>query len=286
MLIRYPRRARLHQLKRTMSETANAMFKIVKEGFTDGSHYDKYRPDYTPETTSAILRMLTAEHGVSAGENCDILELGAGTGKLTKHLYKALPPDLKFVATEPMSEFLTTLRERCPGVTTVKCTADVIPFPDNSIQGIVAAQCFHWFANESALTEITRVLKPKGNLILVWNVPNTEVDWVDVLTKKALTFYNDDDPQYVRFWWKDAIDAFPGLGLKTRKLLDYTTSEYTIDDMKTFYSTTSTFASMSADDKEHALGELEKVVRSHPSTADKTILQYPRVTDLLQYIKQ
>ncbi|XP_033724518.1 uncharacterized methyltransferase C25B8.09-like [Pecten maximus] len=269
-----------------MAEKRSNLFQIVKEGFTDGSNYDKYRPDYTPETTSEIIRMLSAESGSNGDGNCDILELGAGTGKLTRHIQKALPPEMKFVATEPMAEFLSTLREQCPGVETTQCSADSIPFPDNSIQGIVAAQCFHWFANEASMREITRVLKPNGSLILVWNIPDTSVDWVDAVTKKALTFYSDDEPQYVRFWWKDAIDAYSGLRLETRKQLGYPSAEYTMEDMKTFYSTLSAFARMSDENKEQALDELMKIVNSHPSTAGKNTIIYPRVVDLLQYVKR
>ncbi|XP_060077924.1 uncharacterized protein LOC132557454 isoform X2 [Ylistrum balloti] len=268
-----------------MAEKSNMTRQIVKEGYTDGAHYDKFRPDYTPETTSEIVRMLTVDYEANSGERCDILELGAGTGKLTSHLHKQLPSDLKFVATEPMEGFLKTLREQCPDVTSTQCAATSLPFPDNSIQSVVAAQCFHWFANETSMREITRVLKPNGNFILVWNIQDVSVDWVDAVTKKALTFFGDE-PQYLKFWWKDAIDAFPGLRLKIRKKLNYPTAEYTIEDLKTFHSTLSAFARMSPGDKEEALGEIEKVVRTHPATAGKTVLQYPRIVDLLQYVKQ
>lgn len=269
-----------------MAEKTSNLFQIVQDGFTDGSHYDKYRPDYTPETTSEILRMLTAESVSNTDGECDILELGAGTGKLTRHLYKALPTNLKFVASEPMVDFLTTLRDRCPGVSTIQCTADSLPFPDNSVQGIVAAQCFHWFANEASMREITRVLRPNGSFILVWNIQDIRVNWVNALTEKVLSYYADDEPQYIRFWWKKAIDDFKGLRLKTRKELDFPASEYTTEDIKTFYSTLSAFSRMTEDDQKQALEELIMIVKNHPATIGKTTVAYPRIVDLFQYVKQ
>ena len=43
------------------------------------------------------------------------------------------------------------------------------PLQDNSIDAVIIAQGFHWFADLDSLKEIYRVLKPQGKLGLIWN---------------------------------------------------------------------------------------------------------------------
>ena len=53
-----------------------------------------------------------------------------------------------------------------------------IVLPDSNVDAVVAAQCFHWFANQDAVTEISRVLAPGGTLGMVWTMPDESVPWV------------------------------------------------------------------------------------------------------------
>jgi ubiquinone/menaquinone biosynthesis C-methylase UbiE len=55
--------------------------------------------------------------------------------------------------------------------------AEAIPIPDNSVDAVVRAQSFYWFANATALTEIHHVLKPGGQLGLIWNIRDASVGW-------------------------------------------------------------------------------------------------------------
>ncbi|KAK3097699.1 hypothetical protein FSP39_012252, partial [Pinctada imbricata] len=65
----------------------------------------------------------------------DCLELGAGTGKFTEKIIKYLPKNIKYLATEPMSGFLDTLKAKCPELETMQCPATKIPLPDTSVKG-------------------------------------------------------------------------------------------------------------------------------------------------------
>src|SRR5215510_14639686 len=49
-------------------------------------------------------------------------------------------------------------------------SAERIPLADASVDAVVCAQSFHWFANVNALSEIRRILKTGGVLGLIWNV--------------------------------------------------------------------------------------------------------------------
>ena len=104
-----------------------------------------------------------------------MLELGAGTGKLTGQLV-ALGHDVH--ATDPDAAMLAKLSDRLPEVRTSQASAEEIPAGDRSYDVVVCAQAFHWFDHARALPEIARVLKPGGHLSLVWNQRDERVPWV------------------------------------------------------------------------------------------------------------
>ncbi len=97
-----------------------------------------------------------------------VLELGAGTGKLTRLLVSAFR---HVVAVEPADAMRRLLVALCPKAETVDGTAQEIPLADASVDAVFAAEAFHWFDDARALAEIERVLRPRGALVLMWNVP-------------------------------------------------------------------------------------------------------------------
>ena len=96
-----------------------------------------------------------------------VLDLGAGTGKLTRSLI-ALGHDV--LAVEPSPEMIGELRRALPGVEALEGAAERIPVPDGRFDAVTAGQAFHWFDPELALPEIARVLRPGGTLGAVWNL--------------------------------------------------------------------------------------------------------------------
>jgi SAM-dependent methyltransferase len=97
-----------------------------------------------------------------------VLELGAGTGKLTRLLVEVFGGVVAVEPAEAMRRLLTTL---CPEAEALAGTAQEIPLADTSVDAIFAAEAFHWFDDERAIAEIVRVLRPHGALVLVWNLP-------------------------------------------------------------------------------------------------------------------
>ncbi|HEY7043355.1 MAG TPA: class I SAM-dependent methyltransferase [Nocardioidaceae bacterium] len=127
--------------------------------------YDEFRPGYP---AAAVEWMV----GTSPGT---LLELGAGTGKLTKSLATI---GHQVVATDPSADMLRRLAGAAPTAVRVIGRAEAIPLPSSSVDAVVAAQAFHWFDHDRALPEIVRVLRPGGVLALVWNSADQKVPWV------------------------------------------------------------------------------------------------------------
>jgi SAM-dependent methyltransferase len=125
--------------------------------------FDRVSPDYErgrPEYPAAAIERL----GLGAGSR--VLDLGAGTGKLTRLLDAA---GLETIALDPSRAMLAELTARVPRATTLVGTAEAIPLADASVDAVTAGQAFHWFDAPAALAEIHRVLRPGGTLGLVWN---------------------------------------------------------------------------------------------------------------------
>jgi SAM-dependent methyltransferase len=128
--------------------------------------YAEHRPDYAP---AAVRWALEAAPGPR------VLDLGAGTGKLTGTLV-ALGADV--VAVEPDLAMLAELRRALPAVRALPGSAEAIPLPDASIDAVLAGNALHWFDMAVAGPEIARVLAPRGTLAGLWNVMDNRVDWV------------------------------------------------------------------------------------------------------------
>ncbi|MGA8847980.1 MAG: class I SAM-dependent methyltransferase, partial [Nocardioides sp.] len=142
--------------------------------------YHRGRPTYPANAvswlaTGVVLDEDTPGSSVSART---VLELGAGTGKLTASL---LAQGHDVHATEPDEGMIEVLRRDLPAVRTSVSGAEAIPLADASVDVVVAAQCFHWFDAEPALDEISRVLKPGGHLALVWHERDERIPWVKKL---------------------------------------------------------------------------------------------------------
>lgn len=127
--------------------------------------YERGRPTYPPKAAA----WLTSDQPVT------VLELGAGTGKLTRQLVE-LGHDVH--ATDPDPDMLALLERDLPQVRVSQASAEEIPAGDRSYDVVVSAQAFHWFDLDRALPEIARVLKPRGRLSVVWNVRDERVPWV------------------------------------------------------------------------------------------------------------
>jgi SAM-dependent methyltransferase len=139
--------------------------------------YERARPGYPDDA----VRWLAGERP------CDVVDLGAGTGKLTRSLVAL---GHRVTAVEPLEAMRAHLVRAAPGAVAVAGNAEAIPLADARADVVVSAQAFHWFDHGVALPEIARVLRPGGRLALVWNVRDGGDPWVaqlsDVLGRESL----------------------------------------------------------------------------------------------------
>jgi SAM-dependent methyltransferase len=108
-----------------------------------------------------------------------VVELAAGTGKLTARLVDA---GHRVIAIEPAPQMITRLARQAPDAIPMQAVAERIPLADSCADAVVVAQAFHWFDSEAALAEIARILRPGGTLGLVWNYRDESVPWVRQLS--------------------------------------------------------------------------------------------------------
>jgi SAM-dependent methyltransferase len=127
---------------------------------TVAAEYERWRPDY-PEHA---LRWAADELGLQEGAR--VVDVGAGTGKLTRGLV-ALGLDV--VAVEPGGPMLEQLRAAVPAAEALEGPAESIPLADGNVAAAFAGQAFHWFDRERAVPELHRVVRPRGGLALLWN---------------------------------------------------------------------------------------------------------------------
>jgi SAM-dependent methyltransferase len=132
--------------------------------------YAAHRPNYPDAAIDWALEPVAARAELA------VLDLAAGTGKLTKSL---LPRAGHVTAVEPDPDMLAVLRAQLGDrVTALSGTAESIPLPTSSVDAVLVGQAFHWFDDLLAGREIARVLRPGGVLAGLWNYEDGSVDWV------------------------------------------------------------------------------------------------------------
>lgn len=171
--------------------------------------YERGRPGWPPEVVDVP----------GLGPSARVLDLGAGTGKLTRLLAAAFA---QTIALEPAREMRRLLVELCPRAEVLAGTAQEIPLAGGSVDAVFAAEAFHWFDDERAAGEIARVLRPRGALVLMWNLPAGPTEPSIAAVE---SFLNDrapkgvgydpldlDGPQYTSGRWRPSLASrFGGL---------------------------------------------------------------------------
>jgi SAM-dependent methyltransferase len=121
--------------------------------------YDRVRPEYPPAAVDLVVSRL------GLGPEAVVLDLGAGTGKLTRPLVERFP---RVIAVEPDPGMRAVLTRATEAYRVLDGKAEAIPLDDASVDAVLVGEAFHWFDTEPALGEIARVLRPCGGLGLIW----------------------------------------------------------------------------------------------------------------------
>jgi SAM-dependent methyltransferase len=130
--------------------------------------YVRYRPGYPIE----VIGLLRRECGLAAGSV--VADIGSGTGKLTGLLLQSGCAVFGIEPNLDMREAGERLLQAFPRFTSIAAPAEATTLPDASIDLVTAAQAFHWFDRARVRAEFARILKPGGQLVLIWNDRRTQ----------------------------------------------------------------------------------------------------------------
>ena len=163
------------------------------QGFAEVSTiYEQGRPDYPDQIIDEIVGKV--------GPTEITLDVGAGTGKLTRRL----SPKRRVVAIDPVPAMLSVLSATSPDAEGVVSIAEALPIAPRSVGAVVVGQAFHWFDGERALAEFARVLQPPGTLLMVWN-ERRHREPPHRLINHLLLPYRSNAPGYRSGRWRHAF---------------------------------------------------------------------------------
>ncbi len=245
--------------------------KAAAKGFDNNARaYEVARPSYPAEAVAHIVG-----HG-GIGPGTRVLDLAAGTGKLTRLL---VPTGAEVVAVEPVAGMRDELHALLPDVTVHDGTAEALPLDDASCDAVTIAQAFHWFDAPRALAEIRRVLRPGGRLFLVWNIRDRSEDWVrtfgDLLVdgpdmvRPYDSYYDVDYPAIVA----DA-GGFEPVSLWTHDWDQPSDEELLVARAESV----SVVGARPPDEKAVVLDRIRNLARTHPALAGRTSFPFPYTT--------
>lgn len=217
--------------------------------------YERGRPSYPPDAIDWLLP-------VSAR---DVLDLGAGTGKLTTRLVER---GLDVVAVDPIPEMLDVLRQSLPDTRALLGTAEEIPLEDNSVDAVLVAQAWHWVDPARAIPEVARVLRPGGRLGLVWNIRDERLGWVRELGD---IIGRDGDPV------RDKVtlpEPFTDLERHQIEWTNYVTPQALID----LVASRTYCINSPTEVRTKTLDKVRELLATHPALANSAGLALPYVT--------
>jgi ubiquinone/menaquinone biosynthesis C-methylase UbiE len=166
--------------------------RAASEGFSRSADaYERGRPEYPAAAVACVTSRLPA--------GARVLDLAAGTGKLTRPLLAA---GLSVVAVEPVAE----MRAALPAAAApMDGTAEAIALDAAAVDAVTVGQAFHWFDGDAALAEIHRVLKPEGLLALLWN-RRVEDDPVNRAFDTLVDPYRHETPTHRWDSWRTVFE--------------------------------------------------------------------------------
>jgi ubiquinone/menaquinone biosynthesis C-methylase UbiE len=223
------------------------------------SIYERARPTYPDAAVDWLL---------PAG-NPKVVDLGAGTGKLTRMIAAR---GLDVTAVDPSAGMLEQLRKAVPGVPTLQGSAERLPLQDSSVDAVLVAQAWHWVDLAPASVEVARVLKPGGRLGLIWNHRDERVDWVRELGDIASNSGSDHN---------DMDASNPQFGAQFGQI-EYFVTEWrmpmTPDSLVELIASRSYVIIASEAERAAKTAEVRGLLDSHPQLAGRAHFELPYVT--------
>lgn len=229
------------------------MDEVAAAGFgAAAGTYERGRPGYPAE----LIELYGTELGVGPGAT--VVDLAAGTGKLTRLL---VATGAEVVAVEPVEAMRRELAAVVTEVEVLDGTAEALPLEDSSADVVTVAQAFHWFDAAPALAEIARVLRPGGGLGLVWNERDESVPWVAELS--ALFDWETCRPYKTGVDWPGVVATDPSFTPLRLQELAYV-QELDVDALVERVLSTSYVAARPPEDNIELAGAVRALVSDFP----------------------
>ncbi len=226
--------------------------------------YERARPEWSEEAARWLVPQ-------DAGF---VVEVGAGTGKLTRAL-AAL--GVRVLAVEPDARMLSVLRER--GLDGVEGSAESIPVGDGEVDAVVAGSSLHWFELDDALVEFRRVLRAGGRLGFGWNHRD---DRHPTIAAMSQVIYASRPSRQTSGWrrrdWAPAVTE-TGLFRDVEHTLFEHVHELPREALEDHLLSYSGLAALSGEEHRRVLAEVGEILDADPSLSDGDRLRLPFVVD-------
>ena len=249
---------------------APAMNRLAARGFSVGADaYERSRPDYPPAAIEQLRERLVLRPGRT------VLDVGAGTGKLTRLL---VPTGVRVLALEPIAQMRAKLAANAPGAEALDGLAEAIPLPDGAVDAEVCAQAFHWFDAPRALAELHRVLRADAWLVLIWNVRDESVPWVKAMGALVASL-QAQIPRHQDEAWRPAVDETPWFSFVETSTIPHG-QVLSPDGVLDRLASMSVVAAETPEVRGRLMAAVAHLLRTDPQTAGRAEILLPYTTEL------
>lgn len=242
-----------------------AIHESAAKGFSAGADaYERGRPSYSPDAIARLVEELRI------GPGSRVLDLAAGTGKLTRQL---VDTGAELVAVEPIAQMRARLVEAVPTAEALEGTAEAIPLPNHSVDAVVVGQAFHWFDGVRAASEIRRVLRPAGAVGMIWQARDPNRPWIKRL-EEIIDAADDGHPRFRTGAWRGAFDLvalFDPIESADFDAVQRGDAETIVDRVASI----SYVAAMPDDRRKVVLDEVRDLLATDPETAGVDVIELP-----------
>lgn len=241
----------------------------IVEGFGRiAEDYDRGRPAYASEA----IDLLATEFSIT--RETVVLDVGAGTGKLTRQLANT---GATVMALEPLDKMRRLLSKNLPSVALIRGKAESIELPDDSVDLIACAQSFHWFRTDQALSEFHRILRPHWALAILWNSRDDRVPWVRELSSILDRYEPASREVDASSTWQADFERVGLFHPLQHRQFDHA-HRLDLETLKAAVRSRSYIAALDENERMKVVDEVEQIVHNH--VGSEMNFDMPYVTDV------